>query len=43
MESKRRFASLEAENRALKRENAELALERDMLKKAAAYFASLQK
>ena len=32
-----------AENRALKRENAELALERDMLKKAAAYFASLQK
>lgn len=27
------FASLEAENRALKRENAELALERDMLKK----------
>ncbi|OAT92776.1 transposase, partial [Lacticaseibacillus rhamnosus] len=27
----------------LKRENAELALERDMLKKAAAYFASLQK
>ncbi|EKQ04279.1 seryl-tRNA synthetase [Lacticaseibacillus casei A2-362] len=37
------FASLEAENRALKRENAELALERDMLKKAAAYFASLQK
>ena len=29
------FASLEAENRALKRENAELALERDMLKKAA--------
>ena len=37
------FASLEAENRALKRENAELALERDRLKKAAAYFASLQK
>lgn len=37
------FASLEAENRSLKRENAELALERDMLKKAAAYFASLQK
>lgn len=41
------LASLEAENRALKRalkhENAELALERDMLKKAAAYFASLQK
>jgi len=36
---KTRFATLEEENRALKLELAELRIERDMLKKAAAYFA----
>jgi transposase len=37
------FATLEDENRALRLEVAELKMERDMLKKAAAYFAKLQK
>lgn len=36
---KTRFATLEEENRALKLELAEIKIERDMLKKAAAYFA----
>ena len=40
---KTRFATLEEENRALRLENAELKIERDMLKKATAYFAKLQK
>jgi transposase len=40
---KTRFATLEDENRALRLENAELKMERDMLKKATAYFAKLQK
>jgi transposase len=40
---KTRYATLEEENKALRRENAELTMERDMLKKATAYFASLQK
>ncbi|MEG3067370.1 MAG: IS3 family transposase [Syntrophaceticus schinkii] len=40
---KTQFATLEEENRALKLENAELKIERDMLKKAAAYFAKNQK
>jgi len=40
---KTRYATLEEENKALRRENAELAMERDMLKKATAYFASLHK
>jgi len=40
---KTKYATLEEENRALQRENAELKMERDMLKKAAAYFASLHK
>jgi transposase len=40
---KTRFATLEEENRALRLENAELKMERDMLKKATAYFAKLQK
>jgi transposase len=40
---KTRFATLEEENRALRLELAELKMERDMLKKATAYFAKLQK
>ncbi|MCL2140156.1 MAG: transposase [Dehalococcoidia bacterium] len=36
-------ATLEEEVKALRLENAELKMERDMLKKAAAYFAKLQK
>ena len=40
---KTRFATMEEENKALRRENAELKMERDMLKKATAYFASLHK
>lgn len=40
---KTQFATMEEENRALKLENAELKIERDMLKKAAAYFAKNQK
>lgn len=40
---KTQYATLEEEYRALKLENAELKIERDMLKKAAAYFAKLQK
>jgi transposase len=36
-------ATLEEELKALRLENAELKMERDMLKKAAAYFAKLQK
>ena len=40
---KTRFATMEEENKALKLEVAELKMERDMLKKATAYFASLHK
>jgi len=40
---KTKYATLEEENRALQRELAEVKMERDMLKKATAYFASLQK
>ena len=40
---KTKYATLEEENRALQRELAEVKMERDMLKKAAAYFASQQK
>ena len=40
---KTQAATLEEENRALRLENAELKMERDMLKKATAYFAKLQK
>ena len=40
---KTRYATLEEENRALRLENAELKIETDMLKKATAYFARLQK
>ena len=40
---KTRYSTMEDELKALKRENAELTMERDMLKKAAAYFASLHK
>ena len=40
---KTRFATLEEENSALRLELAELKMERDMLKKATAYFAKLQK
>ena len=40
---KTRYATLEDEIKALKLENAELKIERDMLKKASAYFASLHK
>ena len=40
---KTRFATLEEENRALRLELAELKIEQDMLKKATAYFAKLQK
>ena len=37
---KTKYATLEEENRALHRELAEMRMERDMLKKAAAYFAN---
>jgi transposase len=40
---KTRFATMEEENKALRLELAELKMERDMLKKATAYFASLHK
>jgi len=40
---KTRYATLEEENRDLKRQLAETRIERDMLKKAAAYFAKHQK
>lgn len=40
---KTQYATLEEEYRALKLENVELKIERDMLKKAAAYFAKQQK
>ncbi len=37
---KTRYATMEEENKALRLENAELKMERDMLKKATAYFAN---
>jgi transposase len=40
---KTRYSTLEDETKALRLENAELKMERDMLKKATAYFASLHK
>lgn len=40
---KTRYATMEEELKALKLENAQLKMERDMLKKASAYFASLHK
>ncbi len=40
---KTKYATLEEENRDLRRELAETKMERDMLKKAAAYFARNQK
>jgi transposase len=40
---KTRFATLEEENKALRLENAEIKMERDMLKKATAYFANLHR
>jgi transposase len=40
---KTKYATLEEECRALKLENVELKMERDMLKKAAAFFAKNQK
>ena len=40
---KTRFATLEEENRALRRQLAEARIEADMLRKATAYFASLHK
>lgn len=40
---KTRHATLEEEMKALKLENAELKMERDMLKKATAYFANLRR
>ena len=40
---KTRYSTLEEEVKALKLENAELKIERDMLKKATAYFANLHK
>jgi transposase len=40
---KTQYATMEEENRALRLELAELRMERDMLKKAAAYFAKNQK
>ena len=40
---KTKYASLEEEYKALKLELAEVKMERDMLKKATAYFASLHK
>ena len=39
---KTRYATLEEENKALRLQNAELMMERDMLKKATAYFANLK-
>ena len=39
---KTRFASLEEENKALRLQVAQLSMERDMLKKATAYFANLK-
>ena len=40
---KTEFATLEEENKELRKENARLKVEADMLKKATAYFASLHK
>jgi transposase len=40
---KTKYATLEDENKDLRRQLAEVEMERDMLKKAAAYFASHQK
>ena len=40
---KTRYATLEEENKGLRVELAELKMERDMLKKATAYFASLHR
>jgi len=40
---KTQYATMEEENRSLRLEVAELLIERDMLKKAAAYFAKHQK
>ena len=40
---KTKYATLEEENRDLQRQLVEVKMERDMLKKAAAYFASHQK
>jgi transposase len=40
---KTRYATLEEENKSLKLEVAELRIERDMLKKATAYFANLHR
>jgi transposase len=40
---KTKYATLEEENSAIRRELAETKMERDMLKKAAAYFAKNQK
>jgi len=40
---KTQYATMEEENRSLRLELAELRIERDMLKKAAAYFAKNQK
>jgi transposase len=40
---KTKYATLEDENKDLQRQLAEVKMERDMLKKAAAYFASHQK
>lgn len=40
---KTRYATLEEENRALRKQLAEARVEADMLKKATAYFASLHK
>ena len=40
---KTRFATLEEENKALRLQVAELSMERDMLKKATAYFANLKR
>jgi len=40
---KTRYATLEEENKALRLQNAELRMEADMLKKATAYFANLNK
>ncbi len=40
---KTRYATMEEENKALRLENAELKIERDMLKKATAYFANPRK
>jgi transposase len=39
---KTRYATLEEENKALRLQVAQLAMERDMLKKATAYFANLK-